>query len=187
MQDDVAFLKKARIFASDFIRTVDEGPKAPLLLYMSVDAILNQIVEQVLQEYPHVFLVKTTHHQTHHEYIIDGDQLLGIYDISEISRAINHKADEQLPDAHYELDVCSPGADSDIILIRQLPKHIGRSFHVVLKDDTTFNGQLTAVHDDTIVFSPEKPKNKKQAAEVPDSVSVTFNNIHKAHIILSFK
>jgi ribosome maturation factor RimP len=154
---------------------------------MSVDSILNQIVEQVLQEYPHVFLVKAKHHQNHHEYIIDGDQLLGIYDISEISRAINHKADEQLPEAHYELDVCSPGADSDIVLLRQLPKHVGRSFSVVLNDETSFNGQLSEVNGDIVVFKPERPKNKKQAAEVPETISVPFNNIHKAHIILSFK
>lgn len=153
---------------------------------MNIENQLEAIVSKVLEAYPHVFLVESHHGKNKHEFVIDGDNALGIYDISEIGRSINHIADETMPDANYTLDVTSPGADSDIKLLRQYPKHIGREFHVELKDETVFEGHLKSVENDKLVFeyfAGKKPKKN----EAPIVQEVGFDNIQKAHIILSFK
>jgi len=138
---------------------------------MNVQNQLEAIVAKVLEAHPHVFLVESIHGKQSHEFILDGDQALGIYDISEIGRAINHIADETMPEENYTLDVGSPGADSDIKLLRQYPKHIGKLIAV--------NGNtLTIEH-----FISEKPKK----SEKPVQTDIDYNQIKKANIILSFK
>lgn len=153
---------------------------------MSVQNQLEAIVAKVLEEHPGIFLVESIHGNQIHEFIIDGDQALGIYDISEIGRAVNHMADEAMPDENYTLDVGSPGADSDLKLLRQYPKHVGRSFNVHLKDGTEMSGKLVAVEGENLSFEYfENPKPKRH--EKPVIKDIPFNNIQKANIILSFK
>lgn len=153
---------------------------------MNVQNQLEAIVAKVLEEHPHVFLVESIHSKQSHEFIIDGDQALGIYNISEIGRAINHIADETMPEENYTLDVGSPGADSDIKLLRQYPKHVGREFNIVLTDETKYKGKLIAVNGNTLTvehFVSEKPKK----SEKPVQTDIDYNQIKKANIILSFK
>lgn len=153
---------------------------------MNVQNQLESIVSKVLEERPGIFLVESHHDNQSHEFVIDGDKPLGIYDISDIGRAINHQAEELMPDENYTIDVCSPGADSDMKMIRQYPKHIGREFNVILDDETEFKGKLTDVKENTLTFTYfAKAKPKKN--EEPELKTVQFNQIKKAHIILSFK
>ncbi|MCC6817701.1 MAG: hypothetical protein IT245_02260 [Bacteroidia bacterium] len=153
---------------------------------MNVEYQLKAILTKVLEEHPNVFLVEAHHGNNTYEFVIDGDQPLGIYDISEIGRAINHIADETMPEENYTLDVLSPGADSDIKLLRQYPKHIGREFQVILSDESSFKGHLRAVDGNQLNFEYfENTKPKKN--EMPITRTVDFENIKKAHIILSFK
>lgn len=162
------------------------GLIAPQLLYMNVEKELNEIVAQVLENHKSVFLVQAIHKQKNHEIVIDGDLPLGIYDISAISREINQLADERMPEEEYSLDVASPGADSDILLLRQYPKHIGREFNVELKDATNFTGILKSVDGDLLEFEgfkTAKPKKK----DLPEVSKVNFQEIKKTNIILSFK
>lgn len=153
---------------------------------MNVEKELNEIVNAVLAERSGIFLVETGRQQDNYEIVIDGDKPLGIYDISDISREINKLADERMPDEKYSLDICSPGADSDLRLIRQYPKHIGREFNLTLKDETSMKGKLLAVENDILTFEAFKnPKPKRN--EVPEIVKVKYSEIKKANIILSFK
>lgn len=159
------------------------GPKAPHLLYMSVQEQLRGIVEEVLKEHPGIFMVEFNSNNQNYEIVLDGDQALGIYDISDISRAINHQADERMPEESYSLDVTSPGADSDIKLLRQYPKHINREFSVKLDNEETFTGKLLAVDGDQLSFDKViKTKPKKT-----EEIKISFQNIQQANIILSFK
>jgi ribosome maturation factor RimP len=163
-----------------------EGPKAPQLLYMNVEKELNEILSGVLEKYPHVFAVEARHSKQNHELIIDGDQLLGIYDIAEISREVNRLADERMPDENYSLEIASPGADSPILLLRQYPKHIGREFMVHLIDGNEFKGRLKSVDGNTLTFESFK-NSKPKKNEEPEAIQVEFEQIKKAHIIISFK
>ena len=90
------------------------------------------------------------------------------------------------PEEKYSLDVASPGADSDLKLLRQFPKHKGREFQVSLTDSTSFNGKLLNVEGETLqfeTFRQEKPKKK----DLPEILDIPYSNIKKANIILSFK
>ena len=154
---------------------------------MSVSQTLNEILKSVLLEHPNVFLVEANHHQQAHEFILDGDLPLGIGAISAVSRSLNHFAEEQLPaEEIYTIDVCSPGADSPLKMLRQFPKHIGREFEIVLTDDTTIKGHLTAINNEDLTFDYFKSAKPKKS-ELKESISIPFNQIKKATIILSFK
>ncbi len=154
---------------------------------MSVSQTLNEILNSVLVEHPNVFLVEAKHEQTSHEFVLDGDEALGIATISAIGRSLNHFAEEQIPaEENYTIDVCSPGADSPLKLLRQFPKHIGREFEIILKDDTAMKGHLTNVNGDQLSFEYfTNPKPKKN--ELKSNISIRFDQIKKATIILSFK
>lgn len=154
---------------------------------MSVSQTLNEILNSVLLEHPNVFLVEAKHHQQDHEFILDGDQPIGIGAISAISRSLNHFAEEKLPaEEIYTIDVCSPGADSPLKMLRQYPKHIGREFEIILSDDTTIKGHLSAVNNEDLSFEYFKSAKPKKT-ELKESISIPFNQIKKATIILSFK
>lgn len=162
------------------------GLKAPQLLYMNTEKKLDEIVEHVLAKHEGVFLVEAIHKKGAHEYIVDGDVLLGIYDIAGISREINKTADEALPDENYSLQVSSPGADSPLKMLRQYPKHTGREFKVSTTDDRTFNGKLIGVEGETLAF--EISAGKKMSGKIlPEIQNIPFKNIQKANIIISFK
>jgi len=174
-----------RVYICSVLQDFVEGPKAPQLLYMNVENILDEIVSGVLASNPAVFIVEVKHGKKQHEYILDGDKPLGIYDIADLSREINKLADEQMPEENYNLEIASPGADSPIRLFRQLPKHVGRTFEVELNDESIFSGKLEKAEDGMLTFSiiPEKKK-KGQEAQI---LEIPFQNIKKAHIIISFK
>lgn len=149
---------------------------------MSIENKLDQILSAVLVEHPGVFLVNAAHKQLQHEYTIDGDKALGIYDIADIARKVNKIAEEELEQENYSIDVSSPGADSDLVLLRQYPKHIGREFFVQTAEET-FSGKLLSVEDQTLTFE----KVLKLKPKKTESIKIEFNQIIKAHIILSFK
>ncbi len=154
---------------------------------MSVAQTLNEILNKVLAEHPGVFLVETRHQQQHHEFILDGDEAIGIANISAIGRSLNHFAEEQIPaEENYTIDVCSPGADSPLKQLRQFPKHVGRRFEIILNDDSKIEGKLISIEGENLSFEYFKsPKPKKN--ELPELLAVPFNNIKKATIIISFK
>ena len=154
---------------------------------MSVTQTLNNILESVLKEHPGVFLVDSKHQQQSHEFILDADEAIGIATISGISRSLNHFAEEQIPaEENYTIDVTSPGADSPLKLLRQFPKHVGRSFEITLNDNNKFSGKLLSVTGDQLTFEYSKSAKPKKNEPV-EALSVPYNQIKKATIILSFK
>ncbi len=154
---------------------------------MSVAQTLNEILNKVLEEHPGVFLVEARHNQQAHEFILDGDEAIGIATISGISRSLNHFAEEQIPaEENYTIDVCSPGADSPLKLLRQFPKHVGRKFEISLADETIITGNLLSVDGETLTFEYFKSAKPKKN-ELMETLSVPYNQIKKATIILSFK
>jgi ribosome maturation factor RimP len=153
----------------------------------NVAQTLDSILESVLKEHPGVFLVESRHRQQSHEFILDADQAIGIATISGISRSLNHFAEEQLPaEEMYDIDVCSPGADSPLKMLRQFPKHVGREFEVVQADDSVIKGKLISIEGENLVFEYFK-SSKPKKNELKETISIPYNQIKKATIILSFK
>lgn len=163
-----------------------EGPKAPQLLYMNPVKELDEIVNAVLDLHPGIFLVEAKHNSQLHEYTIDGDKPLGIYDVADVSREVNRLADEKMPEEKYSLEIGSPGADSPLLHLRQYPKHIGREFSVTTSEDVTFKGKLTGTDGNSLTFESYKSAKPKKN-ELPETITLDFSNIKTAHIILSFK
>ena len=76
------------------------------------------------------------------------------------------------------LDVSSPGTDKPLKFLAQYPKHINRKFDVsYISDDETkkLTGKLIKVEGDILVFLSNQ-----------NEISVNFNNIKKAKVLVSF-
>lgn len=154
---------------------------------MSVAQTLNELLDEILKQHEGVFLVEAKHNDQHHEFILDADNAIGIATISSITRSLNHFAEERMPDeVNYSIDVCSPGADSPLKMLRQFNKHIGRQFAITLADQSTFNGHLKAIDGDVLTFEYHKALKPKKN-DSPELEAVPYQNIKKATIILSFK
>ncbi len=148
---------------------------------------LEKILLKVLEGHNGVFLLNSRGVNNEFEFIIDGEQPLGIHNIADITSQFNKIADEQFPTESYTTEIASPGADSPITDIRQLPKHIGRKFAIELNTGEKYNNaKLIEVNQDELTFvyyaqSKPKPKDKEL------SLTLNFNQIKNIHIILSFK
>ncbi len=126
--------------------------------------------------------------------VLDSDQPLTIERCVEVSRKLNALIDEAITgEEAYDLEVTSPGADQPIRLLRQFPKHIGREFKVLLRDESTLQGKLETVHGEILGFmaeeelptDPSKKKAKPQKHLVLQEVP--FTDIVSATIVLAFK
>ncbi len=116
--------------------------------------------------------------------IIDGDSLVSIEDCIAISRHIESGLDRDKED--FELRVSSFGADKPIMLKRQYRKNIGRELEILLVDDKRISGKLEDVTEDNIRIIPTEIKGKRKTF-ADKTVTLKFNEIKEAKIILSFK
>ncbi len=151
---------------------------------MNVKENIKIAVEKALENHTEVFLVEWKTEGENHDIVIDGDELLGIKTVSEITRFINKELEEKIPtETSYSFDLGTPGADSPLKLLRQYHKHIGRNFQVKLINDSEFIGKLFSISNSKLIF--EKAPEKKH--KTTESIEIEFENIKKAYIILSFK
>jgi ribosome maturation factor RimP len=116
--------------------------------------------------------------------ILDGDKGISIDDCAEVSRALSQELDEtNLVDGAFTLEVSTPGLDQPLKTNRQYVKNIGRKVKVKTKSSTV-EGQLTAVHENRIELLQEEGSGKKK---VEKSVEVSFDDIEKTFVLVSFK
>jgi ribosome maturation factor RimP len=116
--------------------------------------------------------------------IIDGDNGITIDDCSNLSREISKVLDESgLIDENYMLEVSTPGVDHPLKFHRQYKKNIGRKLKLKLADKV-IEGKLTDVKDDSITISQETGTGKKLQTT---TLNLTFSEIEKAFVIVSFK
>lgn len=160
--------------------------RKPLTCYMTVKEIILKATNQALANNDQMFLLQINQQQEHYEIIVDGDVLLGINQITELSRSINKLLEEPLADnTEYSIDVTTAGADSPLLLLRQYPKHIGRNFKIKTTDDNEFEGKLISLNNETLAF--EIAPDKKKKIKSIENKTIQFNQIKKANIIISFK
>lgn len=144
---------------------------------------LKENIEKILSEYPefaHLYLVKATLNKlgktAKASVIIDSDTVLTIDDCTQLSRMINRWAEEKhiLPD-DYTLEVSSPGAESDLLFLRQYVKNIGRQLKVTKKDQTQVTGTL-------VQTSAEKIQLEIKQKKTSTTVEIPFEEIKKANV-----
>ena len=116
--------------------------------------------------------------------IMDGDQGVNIDDCALLSREISQVLDESpLMDEAYTLEVSTPGLDQPLKLKRQYVKNIGRKLKVKLADKIE-EGKLDAVTDEAITLTKETGSGKKKEST---TISISFSQIEKAFVLVSFK
>jgi len=117
--------------------------------------------------------------------VVDGDQGVSIDDCGEISRQLAGKLDGMdFGSGRYVLEVTTPGLDQPLKLKRQYAKNVGRSLKVRRRDQSQITGKLSQANDAGIVLLQEIQEGKvRREQEVP----VSYENIDKAFVIVSFK
>ena len=113
------------------------------------------------------------------EIFVDGEKSVTAEDLAEINRLISVGMEENnLLESLVRLDVSSPGTDKPLKFLGQFPKHINRKFEVsyTSNDETKkLSGKLIKVEGDTLVFLSNQ-----------NEISINFNNIKKAKVLVSF-
>lgn len=147
-------------------------------------------IEALLQQYLEdgkyfVVDIKVSLSKIHSKVVIllDSDTGISIDECSDISRKIGKDLDEIMPDK-YTLEVSSPGVDIPLTFERQYRKNIGRNLKVVLKNGEERKGLLESVEAEKIVIKEDK---KVKKGEVIEPLSILFEDIKQAQVIISFK
>lgn len=114
---------------------------------------------------------------------VDGDEGLSLDDCVRISRTLQAILDAD-PDVEgqYALEVSSPGVSRPLKLIRQYPKHVGRTLRLELADGRKLEGVLTAVGPDMLTLDIPG-KNKKVPAE---RLEIPFDAVTGALVVVKF-
>ena len=143
---------------------------------------INNVIDEILKE-KKFFLIDLIYRGNPKERIIeiyvDSEKNVTAEDLAELNRLINAKIEENnLLESKYRLDVSSPGTEKPLKFLAQFPKHINRKFDVsYISGDQTkkLSGKLIKVEGDTLVFLSNQ-----------NEISINFNNIKKAIVIVSF-
>jgi len=144
----------------------------------NIAKIITQIIERT-----RFFLVELIFRGTNNKRIIevyiDGEKDISAEDCANLSQEINSELEnlEELTN-DYRLDVSSPGVDKPLKFLKQYPKHIDRKFEVSYKsgdESKQLTGRLLKIEGEVLTFSLGK-----------NEINISFNNIKKAKVIVSF-
>ncbi len=117
--------------------------------------------------------------------LLDGDEGVNIDDCAELSRAIGMYVEtEEVIEQAYILEVSSPGLDHPLMLNRQFAKNTGRKLKLQMKDGQQHTGKLLEVSESGFEFEKEVKEKKKTVHQL---VSISFEEIEKANVLVSFK
>ena len=117
---------------------------------------------------------------------LDSDEGVTLRKCQRISRRLEEKLDQD-PDLvdNYLLEVSSGGAERPLELVRQYPKHLGRTLIVELLDGTKLEGELLKVNEQSIQINQIiRERGKKN---VNKAIEVAFDEINKSIIKIRFK
>ena len=154
---------------------------------MELEDQIKQIAEQKLTD-PSLFIVEVVVSARKGPkkvlVIVDGDNGVSIDDCAAISRDLSQTFDETgFFEDSYTLEVSTPGLDQPLKLKRQFVKNIGRRLKVKLADKIE-EGKLDAVTDEAITLTKETGSGKKKEST---TISISFSQIEKAFVLVSFK
>lgn len=117
---------------------------------------------------------------------IDGEQGIGIDELSTTTRRLTRQIDEAYgEDAAYNLEVTTPGADQPLTDQRQYARHAGRTLALKLTNGRELEGRLEETTPEGLMLSEVvKEKNKKKTLE---PALFPFADISEARVVISFK
>lgn len=109
-------------------------------------------------------------------------------DCIRVSRNIEHNLDREEQD--FELSVSSAGIDKPLRNWKQYPKNVGRSLKIKTKAGEKYVGELTKVEEKNIEISfveVVQVEGKKKKEKLQRTVSLSFDQIEEAKVVISFK
>lgn len=134
-------------------------------------------------EVHNLFLIDFVFRGTNKNHVIeiyyDGEHNVTAEFLANVSREINEEIEKAaLLEGAYRLDVSSPGTERPLKFLQQYPKNLNRKFELSYKDgDETkkLAGKLVRIEGEMLTFLNGQTE-----------VTINFNNIKKAKVIVSF-
>lgn len=173
----------------EIIRINDGGQKSPILLdqkLITKEHILT-LANAHLKDSPVFVTGIRISSDNQINLFIDGDTGVTIKDCVELSRAIEAQLDRTKTD--FALDVSSHGAATPLVMPRQYPKHLGRTFEIKLTDGEKVEGNLVALSDEGITLESTSRENKavgKGKVTVTKQQTINYNQIKESKVKLKF-
>lgn len=191
------FEKTPYLCATSLSKKNKEGTESPLFVcvdFMEIAAHIQKIADDLLANGPHFVLDLRVNARLKTPRItltVDGENGITIDDCANISRALSEVLNKENLLEDYHLEVTTPGIDQPLKLPRQYKKHIGRNVKVELTleaaaqfdDQQTLRGKLVETTENGLALELEK-KDKKA---LPSIKNVTFDQINKTFVMVSFK
>lgn len=125
------------------------------------------------------------------ELLIDSDTKVSIDDCIVLSRAIEAEFDREAED--FSLTIASAGVGSDLKLLRQYTKLIGRPIEILKKDGIKVIGELLEASEEGVKVkferreTTETPSGKKKKVMVEVEESYQFEQLKSVKEYLDFK
>ena len=122
------------------------------------------------------------------EIILDADEGLTIEKCRRISRHVENWLDtEGSLGEEYTIEVSSPGVSRSLMMLRQYPKHIGRTLEVKDTEGVFSEGIFTSIEGDSIVLTIEEIK-KEGKKKIKETIikSIPFEKIKTAFVKIKF-
>jgi len=118
---------------------------------------------------------------------LDDDNGVILQDCMDISRAIEHKLDEE--ELIYSIDVASAGVSTPLKFIRQYKKNVGRNIKVTTNELEKIEAKLAEADDEKITLewqSREPKKIGKGKETVNNKKEIAYSEIKEAIVLISF-
>ncbi|WP_281337110.1 ribosome assembly cofactor RimP [Flavobacterium eburneipallidum] len=148
---------------------------------------VNDLLTQVLQDKPSIFLIDLTITDSFKIIVnIDGDNGVALQDCIDVSRGIENNLDREEQD--FSLEVASVGVGSPLKLVRQYKKNVGRTLIVKLETQT-IEAELIEANDNFIILSwqAREPKKVGKGKEtVQKTLEIPYGDIKEAIVTVIF-
>jgi ribosome maturation factor RimP len=152
----------------------------------SLQTRILQQLEAVLKDEHHFFVdLKLGSNGRHITVLLDGDEGVSIDYCAEVSRALGERLETFTELDKYVLEVSSPGADAPLRLLRQYPKHIGRTLKLMLNDGNKLEAKLIGINGSVLELEYTQKEKGKKAVLLTKTLQ--FSEIKEAKVIISFK
>lgn len=117
--------------------------------------------------------------------IVDGDYGISVDTCAQINRALDNIIEvNDWIQGPYILEVSSPGAEKPLKMLRQLPKHIGRTLQIVTQNGQTLEGTFKDLTNEIITIEQTIGKGKKAQTLTHQ---IAWQDIATVKVLISFK
>ncbi len=153
---------------------------------MNLKSLINEILAAKMADSP-IFLVKLLFKEDKKsiEIFLDGDIGVSIEDCTAVSRDLRfHLTEAGVELDLYDITVSSPGIEQSLVIPRQFPKNMGRTFDITTKQNEKMSGILVSCNETELNLEITEGKGKLKTVT---EKSIPFSEINEAKIVLSFK